>query len=431
MPPSPAPPSAPGPAAAPVTVFATARSWIESDAVDQCHQVAALPGMVRVAAMPDLHPGQAAPIGAAMLSAELYPHLVGSDIGCGIAVFPLALRRIDPERLARRFPDLDRPSGPDGLGTVGRGNHFAELARVDTVSDPVAAARLGLAAGSVVLIVHTGSRGTGEAILRAHVDAHGHGPAPDHAAYLVDHDRAVAWAAANRRAVAERVAEALAARLGEPVIDLCHNHVEPRRPSLAAEGAHVHAPVHDGNPPLYLHRKGAAPGDGRPVLVAGSQGTPSWVVDGHAGAEANWSVAHGAGRKLSRRDAYERNRARHTVAELRRTPLGSVVVCGDRQLLFEEAPDAYKPITRVIADLAELGLATPVCSTVPLVTWKTPDRSAPDRSAPDRSAPDRSAPARPGRDGQIRNPGWSQARGRSGGGRPRNMDRRRDTGGRR
>lgn len=422
MPPFPAPPSAPGPAEAPVTVFATARSWIESDAVDQCHHVAALPGMVRVAAMPDLHPGQAAPIGAAMLSAELYPHLVGSDIGCGIAVFPLALRRVDPERLARRFPDLDRPSGRDGLGTVGRGNHFAELARVDTVTDTDGATRLGLDAGSVVLVVHTGSRGTGEAILRAHVDAHGYGPAPDHAAYLAEHDRAVAWAAANRRAVAERVAEALGARLGEPVIDLCHNHVEPRRPSPAAAGANVH----DGRPPLYLHRKGAAPGDGRPVLVAGSRGTPSWVVDGHAGAEANWSVAHGAGRKLSRRDAYERNRARHTVAELRRTPLGSVVVCGDRQLLFEEAPDAYKPIARVIADLAELGLATPVCSTVPLVTWKTPDRSVPARPGRDGGGT-----GKPGRAGEIRNPGWNQARNRSGGGRPRNMDRRRDTGGRR
>lgn len=172
-------------------------------------------------------------------------------------------------------------------------------------------------------------------------------------------------------------------------------------------------------------RKGAAPGDGRPVLVAGSRGTPSWVVDGHAGADANWSVAHGAGRKLSRRDAYERSRARHTVAELRRTPLGSVVVCGDRQLLFEEAPDAYKPITRVIADLAELGLATPVCSTVPLVTWKTPDRWAPARPGRDGGT------GNPGRAGEIRNPGWNQARNRSGGGRPRNMDRRRDTGGRR
>ena len=388
------PPPSAGPAGAPVTVHATARSWIESNAVDQCRQVAALPGMRHVAAMPDLHAGQAAPIGAAMLSSILYPHLVGSDIGCGIALFPLAFRgRPVPERLARRFPDLDRPSGPDGLGTVGRGNHFAELARVATVDDGVRADQLGLAPGATVLLVHTGSRGLGEAILRAHVDAHGYGPAPDPAAYLADHDRAVAWAAANRREVAGRVAEALGGRLGEAVIDLCHNHVECR-----ADG--------DGAP-LYLHRKGAAPGDGRTVLVAGSRGTPSWVVAAHAGPGANWSVAHGAGRKLSRHDAYERNRARHTVAELRRTPLGSIVVCGDRQLLFEEAPDAYKPIARVIADLAELGLATPVCSTVPLVTWKTPDRGPVDRAAADR------------RDESRRDEGRDRRRRRrDGGGRP-------------
>jgi release factor H-coupled RctB family protein len=68
-----------------VSVFASAGSWIESDAVAQCHQVAALDGMIHVAGMPDLHPGKGAPIGAAMLSSVLYPLLVGSDIGCGIA----------------------------------------------------------------------------------------------------------------------------------------------------------------------------------------------------------------------------------------------------------------------------------------------------------------------------------------------------------
>ncbi|MGW0198100.1 RtcB family protein, partial [Nonomuraea sp. NPDC003201] len=51
-------------------------------------------------------------------------------------------------------------------------------------------------------------------------------------------------------------------------------------------------------------------------------------------------MAHGAGRKMSRADALRRGRAKHTVEELRRTPMGSLVVCGDRQLLFEEAPTA-------------------------------------------------------------------------------------------
>src|SRR3954453_18473836 len=98
-----------------VTVFASPASWIESDALTQCDQVAALQGMIHVAAMPDLHPGKGAPIGAAMASNVLYPFLVGSDIGCGIAVFPMRLKRAEPAKLAARFPDLDRAldPGPD------------------------------------------------------------------------------------------------------------------------------------------------------------------------------------------------------------------------------------------------------------------------------------------------------------------------------
>jgi release factor H-coupled RctB family protein len=115
----------------------------------------------------------------------------------------------------------------------------------------------------------------------------------------------------------------------------------------------------------------AAPGDGGEVLVAGTRGTRSALVATHAGEEAGWSVAHGAGRKMSRSDALRRGKAKHTVEELRRTPLGSIVVCGDRQLLFEEAPTAYKRIEQVLRDLVDAGLATPVAATVPLVTYKT------------------------------------------------------------
>jgi release factor H-coupled RctB family protein len=378
------PRSTPTTGPATVSVFASPTSWIESTAVDQCHQVAALDGMIHVAGMPDLHPGKGAPIGAAMASTVLYPHLVGSDIGCGIAVFPIALKRALPERLAARLPDLDRPLDPEqdaddpawavldgevpaghleGLGTVGRGNHFVELARIETVSDPAHAGRLGLVAGDLVLIVHSGSRGLGERILRAHTDVHGAGPAADPAAYLAAHDDAVRWGSLNRRLIAARVTHALGAEPTEPVVDQCHNLVE----------------IRDG---IYLHRKGAAPGDGRDVLIAGTRGTRSYLVATHAGPDANWSVAHGAGRKMSRADALRRGRAKHTVEELRRTPVGSLVVCGDRQLLFEEAPTAYKRIEQVIADLTAHSLATPVAATVPLVTYKTPDHGPMPR--PDR-----------------------------------------------
>ncbi|MBB2946795.1 release factor H-coupled RctB family protein [Actinoplanes lutulentus] len=415
-----------------VKVFAGPSSWIESAAITQCHQVAALDGMIHVAGMPDLHPGKGAPIGAAMLSSVLYPFLVGSDIGCGIAVFPFRLKKVVPERLAKRFPDLDEPVPPpgdvpggygEGLGTVGRGNHFVELARVDEVFPPPralppapptapplppaqtspqtslqtspqtslqtsaqtslqaspspspslsqtsplasrsplaspsasASASPALAAGDHVLIVHSGSRGFGERILRAHTEVHGAGPATDPAAYLEAHDSAVLWGSLNRRTLAERVGSALGADVGEPILDVCHNAVE----------------IRDG---LYLHRKGAAPGDGQDVLIAGTRGTRSYLVSAHAGPDAGFSVAHGAGRKMSRSDALKRGKAKHTVEELRRTPVGSLVVCGDRQLLFEEAPTAYKRIEQVIADLTVFSLATPRLTTVPVITYKTADK---------------------------------------------------------
>jgi release factor H-coupled RctB family protein len=351
-----------------VTVFASESSWIESDAVDQCRQVASLDGMVHVAGMPDLHPGKGAPIGAAMLSTVLYPHLVGSDIGCGIAVFPISLKRAVPERLAQKIPDLDRPLDPaevdedipggyvESLGTVGRGNHFVELARVESIMDSAHAERLGLGTGDLVLIVHSGSRGFGEQILRRHTERLGAGPADDVAGYLTAHDDAVRWGSLNRRRLAQRVTDALGAEYEAPIVDQCHNLVERR----------------DG---LYRHRKGAAPGDGRDVLIAGTRGTLSYLVAAHAGREAGYSVAHGAGRKMSRADALVRGKAKHTVDELRRTPVGSVVVCGDRQLLFEEAPTAYKRIEQVIGDLVAHDLATPVVTTVPVVTYKTADRT--------------------------------------------------------
>ena len=68
------------------------------------------------------------------------------------------------------------------------------------------------------------------------------------------------------------------------------------------------------------------------------------------------------------------------------------MVCGDRQLLFEEAPTAYKRIEQVIGDLESFGLATPVVYTVPLVTYKTADSRSAARSSTRRTE----ARARPG-----------------------------------
>jgi release factor H-coupled RctB family protein len=148
-------------------------------------------------------------------------------------VFPIRLKRPVPEKLAARFPDLDRPlgtgeiadlgfAGPvpadyrDSLGTVGRGNHFVELARVDPARvDPARVERRSPELGDLVLIVHSGSRGLGERILRAHTAEYGAGPAADPIAYREAHDEAVRWGSLNRRLMAARIADALGAEFHE------------------------------------------------------------------------------------------------------------------------------------------------------------------------------------------------------------------------
>ncbi len=83
------------------------------------------------------------------------------------------------------------------------------------------------------------------------------------------------------------------------------------------------------------------------------------------------SLAHGAGRKYDRGSMHGRVRVKKSdVALLERNPYGGIVVCGDRGLLAEEAPEAYKNIERVIDDLVEFGLARVVATFRPLVTFK-------------------------------------------------------------
>ncbi len=358
-----------------VSVIANERTWIASEAVDQLRRAAGLPGMIRAVGMPDLHPGAGAPIGAALLADRVWPHLVGGDIGCGVALWVLRpKRRLDAQRAARCLTGLDRvkdgeldqdwASGFDAppraaLGTIGAGNHFLEIGTVDEVFDTDAAGDVGLEAGSLVMLVHSGSRGLGQEILDRHTQDHGAQPCPEDlvATYMADHDGAMRFAVANRAAVAARAADRLGVDLDvhRPLIDLCHNSV---------------VAVADG----WLHRKGAAPNHGGLIALPGSRGARSHVVVGSsdetARARALWSVAHGAGRKYSRSAARDRF-GDVPRRELRTTRWGSTVICTDPVLLAEEAPGAYKSIEDVVDSLSAAGLVTPVVATIPVATYKT------------------------------------------------------------
>ena len=97
------------------------------------------------------------------------------------------------------------------------------------------------------------------------------------------------------------------------------------------------------------------------------------------------SLAHGAGRKYDRASMHGRAGAtKSDRARLARNPFGGLVVCEDRDLLVEEAPEAYKSIDRIVADLVEFGLARVVATFRPLVTYKTAGSGTAQRRRPPR-----------------------------------------------
>jgi len=118
----------------------------------------------------------------------------------------------------------------------------------------------------------------------------------------------------------------------------------------------------------FVHRKGAAPAPaGELAVVLGSRGAPSWIVKGTGNAAGLASVAHGAGRKMTRSEAVAKLKDRYKREELRGAHR---VLCDDNALLYEEHPDAYKAIEPVIGALEAHGQATRVAALAPVVTVK-------------------------------------------------------------
>ncbi|KAG8810095.1 hypothetical protein FRC19_004785 [Serendipita sp. 401] len=370
--------------------------------------------------MPDLHKGDRFPIGCAIVSDGIYPALIGSDIGCGISLYPLGPKpsHLTPEKLASRLKRLDEPWDGDvkawlklydiesetefdasSLGTVGAGNHFAEVLSVETIVDAEACESLGIEEDNLYLLVHTGSRGLGASILRHYTRSDGNpyitSTHPEYRNYLEKHDHAVVWAKANRDLLAHRFKGCVFGSRGslgatgdadEPVEDTDIDNTETE--AAAAEGyaeakedlQKILDVTHNSVSPsgfqvdgesreVWLHRKGAAPSDQGFVPCPGSRGDFSWILQPLGNGERNaHSLAHGAGR-LHPRNAP--NLRRGPISQLTTTSMGSYVVCTDSDLLVQERPEAYKSVQAVVDDMEEFGIAEGVATLRPFVTFKT------------------------------------------------------------
>lgn len=382
-----------------IKLFTTPSTWIEGESIRQLERVAALHGMIKVAGFPDLHPGKGGPVGAAMLSEGVfYPYLVGSDVGCGMALFDTDLNsaKAKPEKWAKKLPGLEEPwSGdaaawlqerraePEGfassVGTIGGGNHFAELLQIREVVDEVNFRLAGLDKKNLFLLVHSGSRGLGEMLLRSHIDFHRDGGLKADEddswhGYLSRHDNCICWAIASRELIAYRFLEQLGSGYRR-IMDLTHNSITV----IDVKGKEY-----------FLHRKGATPSDmsrnhlwnpwtpdnltpedNNLIIIPGSRGACSYLVKPTGDQTKNlWSVAHGAGRKWGRSECEGRLREKYSTDSMKKTKLGSYVICEDKELLYEEAPQAYKDIESVISDMVSFGLISVVAVFEPVLTYK-------------------------------------------------------------
>ena len=366
-----------------VKVIASENSWIESKAVHQLETVSKLEGIQLAVGLPDLHPGKGLPIGAAFVSKSLiYPTLIGNDIGCAMSFWQsdIKVRKVKLEKFAKKLSGLEAPWDGDGtynrddwceryglkdgfhniaLGTIGGGNHFAELQAVDEVFDEEGFEGLGLDRAFCALLVHSGSRALGQSIFQDIIDQYSSKPFYEDSEqaiqYMEDHDEAVKWSTASRALIAYRFMSQIGGAC-ELVNDVPHNLIT--REDWYGE-------------PCWFHRKGAASSRIGAVMIPGSRGTKSYLVQpvGEQD-ETGWSVAHGAGRRWKRGDAKSRLSHKYKIKDLERTPFGGHVVCEDKELIYEEAPQAYKNIEQVIDDLVQAGLIHVIASYKPLLTYK-------------------------------------------------------------
>ena len=281
------------------------------------------------------------------------------------------------------------------MGTLGSGNHYLEVQEVDEIFDGAAAAAFDLRSGEVVVTIHCGSRGLGHQIgtefLRDML------PAAEAAGISLP-DRELACApirseigqrylgamrAATNCALANReiighFARRIFARFFPGcnlrlLFDVSHNtcKVETHEVNGVQKQLHVHRKgatraFGPGHPELPEHLRET----GQPVLIGGSMGTGSYVLAGlHTSEKKSFSSAcHGAGRAMSRHQAYRQYHGRQVIDEL--AARGIMIRSPSQRGIAEEAPGAYKDVDAVVLSAEQAGLARRVAKLKPLICIK-------------------------------------------------------------
>ncbi len=302
------------------------------------------------------------------------------------------MRGADPSKVS----NMARKRGAPQLGTLGSGNHFLEVQKVDKIYDEKAAETMGIEhEGQITVLIHCGSRGLGHQIcsdyLRVSESAlKRYGiTLPDRELACVPNSSqegeayrkamyaALNFAWSNRQMIThwtrkafERVFKMSESDLGMRLVyDVAHNIAKVEEHKI------------DGSlKQVVVHRKGATrafPADrpelperyralGQPVLIPGSMGTASWILLGNPRSmELTFgSTAHGAGRTMSRAAAKRSYTAQEVQKRLEGR--GIYIKALTREGVVEETPEAYKDVDAVADVSHRIGIATKVARLIPL-----------------------------------------------------------------
>lgn len=298
----------------------------------------------------------------------------------------------------------DRLSRDSQIGSIGGGNHFVEIQRVEKIIDGVVAHAWGLKPGMVTVMVHTGSVSIGHLCGGYYRDmVRKIYPAglkyPDNGIFILPQGEAhrdkvaLFWDAlhnaanfafANRMFLAIMALDCLRKVIGEAAFPLLYDAPHNLLWKEERDGEEV-----------VIHRKGACPARGfdamantpfayygEPVLVPGSMGASSYILVGQGYSGSLCSASHGAGRSLSRGKALKGHEEEFrefmasfrvvTPVDLRRQDvrMRKDIVSKKLEEIKQEAPHAYKGIGPIVETLTEAGIARPVAEVKPLMTIK-------------------------------------------------------------
>lgn len=297
----------------------------------------------------------------------------------------------DPDLVSERAEER----GQTQIGTLGSGNHFAELQYVAEIFDEPIASSFGLAQDQITVMIHSGSRGLGHQVCTDHLRVMGEASRkygislPDRQLacapigsregrnYLAAMAAAANFAFANRQVMTHWIRESFGAALRiapdrsglSVVYDVCHNIAKfetftidgaPRRLCVHRKGAtRAYPPGHPGTPAAYRHV-------GQPVLIPGDMGRYSYVMAGTTQAmnDTFGSACHGAGRLMSRSAAKRSVRGRSLIDEMR--DRGVHVMAAGMATVAEEMPEAYKDVADVVNVVHGAGIAVRVAQLRPL-----------------------------------------------------------------